>query len=322
MKSKVSVVIPCYYSERTIGHVVEQTIEILDGMGFSMYEFILVNDGSNDGTYAMILELAGRYPFVKGIDLSKNCGQHNAILAGMKHADGDYILGMDDDMQTHPTQIPKLFNKISEGYDMVYGKFPVRNHSFLRNQVSKVNDFIFRHLIGKPKGLKACPMYLIRRFIRDEIIKSQSVYTNLQGLFLRTTSKIANADIEHFDREHGKSGYTFKKLIKFWLSFINYTIKPIRMISMMSAVLLFSGLTYMTLALALRLPDINILVAAGLLMTGLTIGAIGIIGEYIARLFELETRVPQYVVRSTANIHAADKKEGEYEQKVFGSGSR
>jgi undecaprenyl-phosphate 4-deoxy-4-formamido-L-arabinose transferase len=308
MNEKISVVIPCYYSEKTIQHVVEQTIEVFDGMGFSLYEFVLVNDGSQDGTYLKILELSEKYSFVKGIDLSKNCGQHNAILAGMRFSDGDYILGMDDDMQTHPSQIQKLFHKISEGYDMIYGKFPVRNHSALRNLGSKINDFTIRFLIGKPKELKACPMYLIKRFVRDEIIKSQSLYTNLQGLFLRSTSKIANVEIEHFNREYGKSGYNFRKLLRLWSSFLNYTVKPIRMIGCLSVLLLIIGFVYLILSLILFIPEINILISTALLLTGIVVGAIGIVGEYIARLFELQTCVPQYVIRTAVNI--GEKKYG------------
>ena len=229
-KKKVSVVIPCYYSEKTIADVVTQTAAEFDRINQYDYEFILVNDGSQDGTYGVIERLAQAYPYVTGIDLAKNCGQHNAILAAMKYAEGDYILGMDDDFQTHPSQIYKLIEKLEEGYDLVYGRFPQRHHSFLRNIESKLHNLTVRYLINKPKDLKACPMYIIRRFIRDEIVKSQSTYTNLQGLFLRTTSNVANADIEHFDRKYGKSGYTFKKLIKLWSAFLNYSEKPVRLV--------------------------------------------------------------------------------------------
>ena len=118
---KISVVIPCYYAEKSIAGVVEKTAEELDK--YCDYEFVLVNDGSDDGTYSEIRELAARFPFVIGVDLAKNCGQHNAILAGMKYASGDYILGMDDDFQTHPSQIRKLLDKLNAGYDIVYGRF-------------------------------------------------------------------------------------------------------------------------------------------------------------------------------------------------------
>ena len=168
---KISVVIPCYYAEESIAGVVEKTIEELDG--FCDYEFVLVNDGSNDGTYSEIKRLAEKFNFVIGVDLAKNCGQHNAILAGMKYAGGDYILGMDDDFQTHPSQIKRLIYKLNEGYDIVYGRFPKRHHGFFRNIISYLSHISVCYLLDKPKDLKACPMYLIRRFVRDEIIKSE-----------------------------------------------------------------------------------------------------------------------------------------------------
>ena len=118
-KKKISVVIPCYYSEKSIAEVVIQTAAEFDKTDRFDYEFILVNDGSQDNTYNVIKRLANEYSCVTGIDLAKNCGQHNAILAAMKYADGDYILGMDDDFQTHPSQIYKLIDKLEEGYDMV-----------------------------------------------------------------------------------------------------------------------------------------------------------------------------------------------------------
>lgn len=119
----VTIVIPCYYSEMTIQKVVETTIDEFQKIKNFQCEFVLVNDGSTDGTYDKIKELAAKYPFVQGINLLRNFGQHNALMAGLHYANGDYVLGMDDDMQTHPSQIYKLINKITEGYDLVYGHY-------------------------------------------------------------------------------------------------------------------------------------------------------------------------------------------------------
>ena len=250
-KKKISVVIPCYYAEKSILQVVEETTAEFEKTGRYDYEFILVNDGSADRTYEKLEYLAKKYPFVTGVELAKNCGQHNAILAGMHYAHGDYILGMDDDLQTHPSQIYRLIDKLEEGYDVVYGRFPRRHHSLLRNIESRLHDFTVRFLINKPKGLKACPMYIIRSFVRDEIVKSNSSFTNLQGLFLRTTSKVANADIEHFDRKYGKSGYTLKKLLRLWSSFLNYSAKPVRMVGGFGVLLTLIGIVALLLTLVL-----------------------------------------------------------------------
>ena len=296
-KVKISIVIPCYYAEKTITNVVEQTAVELDKLGKYTYEFILVNDGSTDGTFTEIQRLSVKYPFVTGIDLSKNFGQHNAILAGMKYADGDYILGMDDDFQTHPSQIYKLIDKLEEGYDIVYGRFPKRHHSLLRNLESKLSHMSVRYLLNKPKDLKACPMYIIRRFVRDELIKSESSFTNLQGLFLRTTSKIANADIEHFDRKYGKSGYNLNKLLRLWASLLNYSLKPMRLILSFGLICTIAGLVYLILAVILGTGFEHKVYSEIIVFSGLILFAIGLVGEYLIRMFMAVTKEPQYVIR-------------------------
>lgn len=292
---KISVVIPCYYSEKSIAEVVQKTAAELNE--YCNYEFVLVNDGSNDGTYSEIKRLAEKFNFVIGVDLAKNCGQHNAILAGMKYAGGDYILGMDDDFQTHPSQIKRLIYKLNEGYDIVYGRFSKRHHGFFRNSISYLSHISVCYLLDKPKDLKACPMYLIRRFVRDEIIKSESSFSNLQGLFLRTSSKIANVDIEHFDRRFGKSGYNFKKLIHLWASLLNYSLKPIRLI-LKSGILIFAiGLIYLIIACISGSVFEHKVYAEISAFSGLILSAVGTVGEYVIRMFMTVTKEPQYIIR-------------------------
>lgn len=310
---RISVVIPCYYSEATICDVVEQTIEEFKKMEQYRFEFILVNDGSTDGTFARISELAEKYPFVTGIDLAKNFGQHNAILAGMRLAQGDLILGMDDDLQTHPSQIYKLIEKIEEGYDIVYGRFPERRHSVIRNMESRLSECTACYLLDNPKGLKACPMHIIRSFVRDEIIKSQSIHTNLRGLFLRTTSHIANVEIEHFDRKAGKSGYTFKKLMRLWASYLNYSVKPVSLIRNFGLLLCAGGIIYLILALVMGLSAVNTISAEIMAFAGVIIFILGILGEYLVRMFMVSTCEPQYVIRRiTSNCQSEVDREQEH----------
>ena len=292
---KISVVIPCYYSEKSIAAVVQKTAAELNE--YCNYEFVLVNDGSNDETYSEIKRLAEKFNFVIGVDLAKNCGQHNAILAGMKYAGGDYILGMDDDFQTHPSQIKRLIYKLNEGYDIVYGRFPKRHHGFFRNIISYLSHISVCYLLDKPKDLKACPMYLIRRFVRDEIIKSGSSFTNLQGLFLRTSSKIANVDIEHFDRRFGKSGYNFKKLIHLWASLLNYSLKPIRLILKSGTLIFAIGLIYLIIACISGSVFEHKVYAEISAFSGLILSAVGTVGEYVIRMFMTVTKEPQYIIR-------------------------
>lgn len=138
----ISIVIPCYNSEATIRKVVEMVMEEFKKMDGYDCEFVLVNDGSpKDNTYGEIKKLGEQYQNVKGINLLRNFGQHNALMAALHYTEGDFILGMDDDMQTHPSQISKLIHKMEEGYDLVYGCYPKRKNSFLKNVTSKLNEF-------------------------------------------------------------------------------------------------------------------------------------------------------------------------------------
>ena len=301
MMIKISVVIPCYYSENTITELVEETVRELKSLDNYSFEFILVNDGSEDKTFEKIRLLSEKYPFVTGVDLAKNCGQHNAILAGMKLAQGDYILGMDDDFQTHPSQIYKLVNKLEEGFDIVYGKFPRRQHSFIRNFQSKLSEMSAEYLLDNPKGLKACPMYIIKSFVKDEVIRSQSSYTNLRGLFLRTTSRIANAEIEHFERKSGTSGYTLKKLLRLWSSYLNYSAKPVKLIRGFGVLTLVAGLIYLILSFVLEISSVNLIASEIMIFSGIIIFILGVLGEYLVRLFMVTTKEPQYVIRTITN---------------------
>lgn len=301
MMIKISVIIPCYYSENTITELVEETVRELKSLDNYSFEFILVNDGSEDKTFEKIRLLSEKYPFITGVDLAKNCGQHNAILAGMKLAQGDYILGMDDDFQTHPSQIYKLVNKLEEGFDIVYGKFPRRQHSFIRNFQSKLSEMSAEYLLDNPKGLKACPMYIIKSFVKDEVIRSQSSYTNLRGLFLRTTSRIANAEIEHFERKSGTSGYTLKKLLRLWSSYLNYSAKPVKLIRGFGVLTFVAGLIYLILSFVLAIPSVNIIASEIMIFSGIIIFILGVLGEYLVRLFMVTTKEPQYVIRTITN---------------------
>ena len=159
-----SIIIPCYKSSRTIRKVVEMTAEELNNLNISEYEFVLVDDYSPDGgaTLDELRALARDYSFVKVISLAKNAGQHNAVMAGLNYASGDLLIAMDDDMQTHPSQLKYLLAEIDKGYDIVYGYYPEKKHSIFRNFGSFVNYITVRILIGKPKDMRTSSYWVIR----------------------------------------------------------------------------------------------------------------------------------------------------------------
>ena len=301
-----SVVIPCYKSSHTIRKAVELTASKLTEMGRTPFEFILVDDCSPDDgeTLQELKTLSSEYPYVNVVELAQNAGQHNAIMAGLNYAQGDAIIAMDDDLQTHPSQLPFLFQAFDQGYDIVYGYYPKKHHTSIRNFGSWVNYISVRILIGKPKNLKTSSFWIIRKYVRDYVVQYKSQYTHLQGLFLRTTRNIASVPIEHFDREYGQSGYTFKKLLGLWSNIMGYSIVPLRIATRSG---IFFSLLSMIGALAVILlkvfkPSSHVgwysMMVAVCFFSGLIMLFLGMIGEYLGRLFQGMSNNPQYVVRN------------------------
>lgn len=300
-----SVIIPCYKSSHTIREVVELTAAKLEELGRTPFEFVLVDDGSPDDgeTICALRALADDYEYVKVIELARNSGQHNAVMAGLNYAEGDTLIAMDDDMQTHPSQLPKLFEAFDQGYDIVYGYYPEKHHGAFRNFGSWVNYTSVRILIGKPKDLKTSSFWIIKRFVRDYVVQYKSHYTHLQGLFLRTTRNISSVPVEHFDRAYGKSGYTMGKLISLWSNIMGYSIVPLRIAIRLGFALSVLSVIAAIVVIIRKLVNPNMAVGwASTIVTiiffsGLIILFLGLIGEYIGRMFQNQTSDPQYVVR-------------------------
>lgn len=299
-----SFVIPCYNSSESIRHVVELTMEEMEKMNRREFEFVLVNDySSSTKTMPVLKKLAEEYPCVTVLNLAKNAGQHNAIMAGLNYAKGDILIGMDDDMQTHPSQLPYLFEELEKGYDIVYGYYPEKKHSAFRNFGSWVNYISVRILIGKPKELKTSSYWVARKFVRDSVIEYQAPYAYIQGLFLRTTRNIPCIPIQHFQREEGESNYTFKRLLKLWSNIIGFSITPLRLteycgfgLSLLSIIAAVVVLIRKILnpAMALGWPSLMIVIC---FFSGIQLMFLGLIGEYIGRMFLGLNRQPQYVIR-------------------------
>lgn len=299
-----SFVIPCYNSSESIRHVVELTMQEMEKMNRREFEFVLVNDySSSTKTMPVLKKLAEEYPCVTVLNLAKNAGQHNAIMAGLNYAKGDILIGMDDDMQTHPSQLPYLFEELEKGYDIVYGYYPEKKHSAFRNFGSWVNYISVRILIGKPKELKTSSYWVARKFVRDSVIEYQAPYAYIQGLFLRTTRNISCIPIQHFQREEGESNYTFKRLLKLWSNIIGFSITPLRLteycgfgLSLLSIIAAVVVLIRKILnpAMALGWPSLMIVIC---FFSGIQLMFLGLIGEYIGRMFLGLNRQPQYVIR-------------------------
>lgn len=307
-----SIIIPCYKSSHTIRKVVELTMAEMDKLDRGDYEFVLVDDCSPDGgaTVAELLSLVRDYSCVRVVELAKNAGQHNAVMAGLNHARGDVFIAMDDDMQTHPSQIRFLLDEFDKGYDIVYGYYPEKKHSKFRNFGSYVNYMTVRILLKKPKDLKTSSFWVIRKFVRDYVIQYKSAYTHLQGLFLRTTRNISSVPIQHFEREYGTSNYTLKKLLQLWSNILGFSIVPLQMATYLGY--FFSGIgmigAIVVVIQKLIRPMTYIgwpsMMVAICFFSGINLLFMGLIGEYIGRIFLGMSNNPQYVVR---HVHEHDQ---------------
>lgn len=309
----VSIVIPCYNSQNSIRRVVELTQEVFAGLDGYDCEFVLVNDCSPDDTYGTITQLAKQYPNVRGINLMRNFGQHNALMCAMNYAQGDLILGMDDDLQTHPSQIPTILRKMEEGYDIVYGVYESSANGKVKNFTSWLNKVTAQKLLDRPKDLETSNFWVITRAIKDQVISYTNYNPYIQALFGRMTNKIGNVTIEHHQREEGSSNYTLAKLVKLWLSYFNYTVLPLRMASGIGAATACLGFLFGLITLIRKL--LNPYMVAGwasiicvmMFFFGLILLVLGIIGEYLGDIVLSINSTPQFIVRETVNIKESDQ---------------
>lgn len=304
MNKKLSFIIPCYCSEKTIGTVVKELIEILFKKKENSYEVILINDGSLDSTLSILVKLTKEYKQIKVINLSKNFGQHAAIMAGLHHVDGDIVVCLDDDGQTPPTEIFKLIDKINENNDIVFAKYPIKKHSLFRNFGTNLNNIMAEHLINKPKNISISSYFATKRFIINEIIKYNHPYPYIGGLLLNTSNKIVNVKINHANRISGESGYSFIKLIQLWLNgFTAFSVKPLRIASISGLCFALFGFLYSSIIIINKLTNPNFvagyasLISVTLFMGGVLMIMLGIIGEYLGRMYIGFNKHPQFIIR-------------------------
>ena len=312
---KLSVIVPCYNSMPILRTMVEKTIDVIKTLPIDDYEFVLVNDCSpKTETIDFLKSIADEFAHVKVVDLAKNGGQANAQVAALNYVTGDVVLNMDDDMQTHPKNIPILFAKLEEGYDLVLGKYPHKRHSFYRRLLTRMDDVFESVFLKKPKGMSFTSFWMTRRYIVDEIIQYNAPYAFMEGLFLRTAGKIANVEVEHFERQEGKSGYTFGKLVRLWSNFTGFTVLPLRIAGFSGIVIAAAAFLWALVLLIHRLAGVPVLTGYTSLMClqlfafGITMCCFGLVGEYVGRIFMVVNKTPQYVLKE---IYDPDKNEHE-----------
>lgn len=301
----VSFVIPCYRSALTIGRVVEELGSAMEKLPRYEYEIVLVNDCSPDNTLEVISRLALEDEHITAVDLAKNFGQNAALMCGMSHAKGDVIICLDDDGQTPAEEAGKLIEKLEEGYDVVYASYEHKQHSGFRNFGTRLNNLMNEIMLGKPRELSITSYFAVRRFIVEEMLRYPHCYPYVEGLILRSTRKIATVPVNHRAREEGESGYNLAKLIALWMNgFTSFSVKPLRLASIFGAVTAAAGFIYAIFIVISKFTRTDILegwsssMALQLVLGGIILLVLGLIGEYLGRIYMCINASPQYVERS------------------------
>ncbi len=309
---KVSFIIPCYRSEKTLPTVVSEIESAMAGMADRYdYDIFLINDSSPDGTAQVIAGLCEKNKRIKGLSFARNFGQHSALMAGFRYSDGDICVALDDDGQTPANQVDRLLEQIENGADAVYAKYDHKKHSGFRNFGSRVNDMMLRIMLSKPKELFVSSYFAVKRFVVEDMIRYENSYPYVIGLVLRSTKSIVNVDIDHRDRMEGASGYTLKKLLGLWFNgFTAFSVKPLRIATFIGAISACAGLLYGLYVVIRRLimpiPEAAMgyaaLMSAIVFFGGMILLMLGLIGEYIGRIYISMNNSPQYVIRDRWNI--------------------
>jgi undecaprenyl-phosphate 4-deoxy-4-formamido-L-arabinose transferase len=301
---KVSIVIPVYNGEESIGRLGEELIAQLGGM--YRLEIVLVNDNSPDNSEAVCEELFHKYPdTVRFYSLAKNVGEHNAVMAGLNQATGDYMVIMDDDFQNPISAVIQLLNHaIVSDCDVTYSYYKKKKHNIFRNLGSRLNDKAANIMLKKPRHLYLSSFKVLNRFIVDEITKYDLPYPYIDGLILRCTDKIDKLEVEHRERKTGKSGYTLTKLIRLWLNmFTNFSILPLRVSFVMGTVVAFLGFIFAVITLIEKFsnPQMPVgytsIIIAVVIFAGIQLISLGVIGEYMGRIFLSQNKKPQFTIR-------------------------
>lgn len=307
-KQKISVVIPCYNSEKTIGIVVGRIITTIKTREEFEYEILLINDGSKDQTWKVISELAKGNARIKAFNFAQNFGQHNAMMAGYRNATGDIIVGMDDDGENAPEEMFQLIDKLDEGYDCVCAEYESHD-SAVRSMGTRLNNWMACYLLNKPKDLTLTSYYALRRFVVDQIIKYEHSYPYVAGLLLQTTKNWGTVKLVRNERLSGGSGYSLHKLLSLWINgFTAFSVKPLRIATVLGMLFAMIGFIMAVYMVCRKIFGGDIMMGYTSLMAcfcfigGVLMLMLGLIGEYIGRIYISINNSPQYVVREKIDL--------------------
>ena len=311
----ISFIIPCYKSEQTLESVVDGIENMMSTKPDFESEIVLVNDGSPDNTFATIRKLVDKYDNITGIDFAKNRGQQSAIKTAIKYSKGEIVACCDDDGQTPIDTVFQFIEKMeTEGYDVVCANYVNRGkRSLFRRFGSWLNDQMSIYFLDKPKDVNTSVYFVAKRFVAEEMAKYDNPYPYITGLLLRTTGRIGNVDVEQKSRLAGQSGYNFKRLLSLWVNGITtFSIKPLRLANIIGCLLALIGFVIIIVLVIEKLlnPHVSLgwtsIIATNLLVGGIIMMILGVIGEYIGRIYICLNKTPQYVERTVIGRNSGD----------------
>ena len=308
MIKELSIIIPVYNSEKILENLKNKLIQTLTEK-YNNFEIIFINDASKDNSWKTIQKLCEKNKIIKGINLRKNVGQHNAIFAGLKNCNGKIIVTMDDDGQNLPESIPSLINELNKGFDICYANYKNKKHNFFRKFGSYINNLVASILFDKPYNLVLTSFRCFTSDIKNEILKFQSTYIYLDGLIFSTTSNVSQIYVDHKEREIGKSNYTISKLFGLWFRMaIGFSIVPLRLASTVGILLSITSLVIAVWLIFFRSMSSSIplgwtsLMVIILFLGGIQLLALGLIGEYLGRTYITINNSTKYSIKNKINF--------------------
>lgn len=299
----LSVVVPVYNSQGTLVELVNRLQAVLLSCT-AAFEIILVNDGSRDKSWQVVGDLVAQFDFVRGLDLMRNYGQHNALLAGIRAARYEFIVTLDDDLQNPPEEIPRLFEKLNEGFDVVYGAPTQERHGFWRDLASQATKLALQASMGVDTARKVSAFRIFRTQVRDAFANYQSPLLSIDVLLTWGTTRFAFVTVKHDSRTVGVSNYTLGKLIRHALNMITgFSTLPLQAASLVGFGFTLFGLLILAYVLGRYLlqgnpvPGFPFLASVIAIFSGVQMFVLGIIGEYLARMHFRTMEKPTYTVR-------------------------
>ena len=308
----LSIVVPVYNGANSVGQLVTalEGLEVSGGL-----EIVLVVDGSPDNSLVVCRGLLDtcKVPLTV-VDLARNFGEHNAVMAGLHHVRGRHVITMDDDLQNPPSEVLKLLGHAqATGADVTYTYYRSKEHATWRNWGSQFTNWVADHLLDKPKGLYLSSFRCMSRFLVGQILTYAGPFAYIDGLILQVTQRIERVEVLHLPRAEGRSNYTMRRLVRLWMNmFVNFSVMPLRI----------STVTGMSLSVLGGIAAIFVVIeaavmgstprgwgsimAAVLLLSGVQLMILGIVGEYLGRLFLTANHKPQFVVREAWRSQAGD----------------